>query len=648
MYLNLVMMPEKPQNFWQELKRRKVIRVVIGYGAASYVILELISIIAEPLGLPQWTINFVLVILCIGFIISAVVSWLYDFTPGGIQKTKPAKVEKEKELVSKSAKRKLKVSDMVIAVLLIAVIVLVYPKIFKPDKLQELSSKDEVTIAVMPFQNMTGDTIWNIWQEGIQNELISSLTNTEELKVRQTETINNFLRGKDPVNYASLTPSMARDISQKLDANIFIYGTIKQAGENIRLNARLVDSKTDEIFRSFEIDGEAREDMIFPIIDSLKRKVRDFLIINKLVSGLSAGSPQFYYGISNSPEACRYNLFGGRAFIELDFPAARNWYLQALEADSNFIPPAIFIAVSYLNQELYEEAKKWCLQIYSKRDLMPVRLKIITDWLYAACFETPEEENKYLKQILAIDDQSPVERYLLGQNYLILEQYDKAIREYERIFELYDKRGSKPPWFFHYANLGEAYHKREKYRKEKKLYRKAQKDFPGNYFLLYRQAILALSTGKTKAANEYIDGYISALEERSYSEAAITSDLGDIYLEAGMLQKAEEKYRKALSLHPESATRMNNLAYMLIDNDINIEEGLELVERALSVDPDNFHYLDCKGWGLYKQGKFTEAQDILQSSWDLRMQNVGYNHEAFLHLEAAKKAVKNNQSGSTN
>jgi hypothetical protein len=43
--------------------------------------------------------------------------------------------------------------------------------------------------------------------------------------------------------------------------------------------------------------------------------------------------------------------------------------------------------------------------------------------------------------------------------------------------------------------------------------------------------------------------------------------------------------------------------------------------------------------GLYKQGKYKEAKDILQKSWDLRREKAIYNHEVYLHLEAAKKAV---------
>jgi Tfp pilus assembly protein PilF len=108
------------------------------------------------------------------------------------------------------------------------------------------------------------------------------------------------------------------------------------------------------------------------------------------------------------------------------------------------------------------------------------------------------------------------------------------------------------------------------------------------------------------------------------------------------LDKAEEYYRKALSLEPENPEMLYNLAFFLIDKDRYINEGLELVGKALVLSPENYEYLDKKGWGLYKQGHFKEALDILQKSWELK---PIYDHDLFLHLEAAKKAVagqKNN------
>jgi tetratricopeptide (TPR) repeat protein len=190
-----------------------------------------------------------------------------------------------------------------------------------------------------------------------------------------------------------------------------------------------------------------------------------------------------------------------------------------------------------------------------------------------------------------------------------------------------------------------AYHKTGQYKKEKKLYEKAERDFPDNPDLIYRQAVLSLTKENIKDAREYIEKYISILKENSVTEASIAIGQAGIYSEADLLDIAEEYYRKALSLEPKSQGRMNTLAYFLIDKDRNVSEGLGLIEKIVESNPDNYNYLHIKGWGFYKQGKYNEALEILQKSWDLRRQNAIYNHEAFLHLEEAKKAVasqKNN------
>ncbi|MCD4709434.1 MAG: hypothetical protein K8R52_01195, partial [Bacteroidales bacterium] len=67
-------MPNKLSHFWQELKRRKVTRVITVYAAASFVILELVSIIVEPLKLPEWTLPMIIVLICVGFIIAVILS----------------------------------------------------------------------------------------------------------------------------------------------------------------------------------------------------------------------------------------------------------------------------------------------------------------------------------------------------------------------------------------------------------------------------------------------------------------------------------------------------------------------------------------------------------------------------------------------
>jgi len=627
--------PNKLIKFWQELKRRKVFKVTAMYAGTAFIILQLVDIIAQPLQLPAWTMTLVIVLLCIGFIITLLIAWIYDITPEGIKKTESIEVAKKRKSQTVPVKRRLKASDIIIAAMAIVIVILLYPKIFHRDKLKDIKDADgRISVAVMPFQNMTNDTIWNVWQDGIQNELITSLTNSEGLKVRQIESITGLIQSKGLTNYASITPSVASTLSQKLGANIFIYGSIKQAGNIIRVNAQLIDSKTQDGLKSFQIDGETGN--ILQVTDSLSRLLQNFLIMSKLKKDVFFDLQD--YTSTNSTEAYRYFTYGQKAFLKRDYPTARNWLLQALAIDSNFYSAMLLLPVAYAAQELYDQANNQSLRAYRKRDQMPVQQKIFANWLYAAAFETHYERIKYLKQLLEFDDQVPLLHFQLGNDYSELYQYDNAIIEFEKAIEIYKKWDSKPMWVYNYVSPGIAYHKTGQYIKEEDLYKKAEKDFPEEYVLIQRQAMLSLTKGDMTSANRYVEKYVSNRKSNSWSEASISTGLAGIYSEAGILGKAEEYYRNALSLEPQRPNRLNNLAWFLIDNDRNINEGLELVDKALGFSPDDYNYLHTKGWGLYKQGKYKDALEILQKSWDLK---PVYDHGIYLNLETAKKAVAN-------
>jgi tetratricopeptide (TPR) repeat protein len=576
-----------------------------------------------------------------------------DIIPG--MKTEPRQVVKEKdhpkelfiqvmeeesridvEKTTKIGRGRIFIPLVIVAFLIVAGII-AYPKIFKQDSLEKLRSKKEISIAVMPFQNMTNDTIWKVWQSGIQDILITSLSNSEVFKVNQTELTNYIIQSRGLTNYASITPSIAREISQKLEADIFILGSIKEAGSTIRLNAQLIDSKTGEIFKSFEIDAPANENIILQISDSLRNMVTNFLIISEL--GEDWPFARSFSSITNSPEAFRYFTYGHKSSANGDYLTASDWYLKALTVDSTFTLAAGFLSWSYYNQDLYGQAKKVCMEVYKKRNVLPLKTKIVIDWFHAIYFETPYEEIKYMKQFIELDDHVQLAYSILGGCYNTLGQFENAIPEFEKCLEICEKWWSQPLSVHVYTNLGYAYHKTGQFKKEKKLYEEAERDFPDDYSLLSMQATLALSEGKTKKADEYIGKYLAFRKEMSTSEATIASSLGAIYQDAGIMAKAEEYYRQALSLEPDNPNGYDYLAYFLLDNDRNIKEGLQLVDAALISDPEDFKFLHTKGWGLYKQGKYKEALEILQKSWDLRRKNAIYDHSAFLHLEAAKKAV---------
>ena len=538
----------------------------------------------------------------------------------------------------KPVRKKLLIGAGILAILIFAAI-LTLAGLLKNKSLERLKSKDgKIPITVMPFRNMTNDTTWNVWQDGIQNILITNLSNSEDLKVRQFSTITDFLQNEGVTNYASLTPSVAGSISKKLETNVLIMGSLKKSGGTIRVNSQLIDAKTGEAFKSFQIDGTS--DSLLPVIDSLSSMVQEFLLISVMKKELKLNVQNFEkeYVVTTSPEAFRYFMLGSKAFSKNDMPTARDWYLKAVGIDSNFATVYNWLCYTYLNQGMYEQGKKWCLKLYRMRDHVTRFQKIVINQCYAHCFETPAEELKYLKQQKEMDDLSGA-CSMLGIIYSSIGQYDKAIPEFEKDLGDQIKLYSKPWWPYDYFWLARAHIRTSQYKKGKNLLKDSEKYFPNDPGLTSQKAIISLAVNDTIEANRYINKYISLCKDRSDSEASIAEDLAWIYSEASVTDKTDKYYRQALLLTPEIPYRMNNLARFLINKDRNVNEGLELINKALTLRPDNYEFLDTKGWGLYKQEKYKEALDILQKSWDLRRQKALYDHEAFLHLEAARKAV---------
>jgi tetratricopeptide (TPR) repeat protein len=530
-------------------------------------------------------------------------------------------------------KNKLLIGTGILAILIIAVL-FVWQGLIRRNNLDTLISKDgKIPIAIMPFQNITNDTTWNVWQDGIQSILITSLSNSKELKVRQVGTITSILKSKGLTDYASLTPTVTGLISKKLETNVNITGSIKQSGSIIRVNAQLVDTKTGEAFKSFQIDGTA--DNILSVIDSLSRMVHDFLLISVLHKEIP--NSEHYPLPTTSPEAYKCCIYGGKAFAKLDYTTAIDMFMQALKIDSTLYGLFVGITAAYGNQGLYEQAKEWCLKGYMKLDKMDdMGDKLSTNYIYTFYFKTPNESIRYAKELIDLDDQDPGNYYTLGDTYWTMHQYDKAIPEFEKALEIYKKWDSKPGWTANYTELGDAYHGTGQYKKEKKLYKKAERDFPDDWLLVWNQAILALTEKDTVGANRYIEKLISLRKDLSDSEADKANYLAFIYNNGGFTDKAEEYFRKALSLEPEKWGRMNNLAYFLIDKDRNINEGLELIERALKLVPNRYNLFHWKGWGLYKQGKYKEALELLEKADSLK---PAYNYRLYIDLEAAKKAI---------
>ena len=522
-----------------------------------------------------------------------------------------------------------------IFVVLILASVFAGPFIFKWIRLKKLRSEDgKISVAVMPFNNLTTDPLLDIWQPGLQNLLITSLSNSEGLSVRQFETMDKILGGPQDPYSASVTPSFASNIALKLKANTVITGNILRSGERILVTANLMDSRTEEIYKSYNITCRKEDDFFFKT-DSLSKLIINFLEIR--------GIKQKYRQLelknifTSSAEAFKYYINGRLLHGKLEYGSAAGQYLKSLQIDTGFVAPMLMLSYVYGDEGKSEESKKWVYKAYGRIDRMPLEIQLQILEVKTAVDKEPKELIKYTRQYLEINPYSTRGYYTIGWASYNTDKWQDAIDAFEKGIELQKSFGRGKLWIWQYVLLGNAYHKTGQHDKEMKAYEDGLILWPGQeQMITFWQAVCAISQGDTTKANDYLKKIRAIGQRENWPEPEILNWLAEIHYEANLPAKAEELYRRALMLDRRNIEIKVRLAHLLIKNDINVDEGVDLLKSSLMVSPDNGDLLFVYGSGLLKQGHHVQALEYLNRSWQLKPY---YDHEHYLCLQEAKKAV---------
>jgi TolB-like protein len=225
--------PNKLSQFWQELKRRKVVRVISVYAAAAFVILELTDIVAPSLGLPAWTLNFIIILLCAGFIISVILAWIYDIHPeGGIVKTESVQEAKAEDITKSS--NGWKMASYISFVVIIALLAL---NLFTSRERIRIDESLEKSIAVLPFMNLIGDPDQEYICVGLTDEIISHLFKVSSFD--EVRSLTSVLPYKD-------SEKSATEIAEALHVNYILEGSYKRIGAQLRVTAQLIEPGSDK------------------------------------------------------------------------------------------------------------------------------------------------------------------------------------------------------------------------------------------------------------------------------------------------------------------------------------------------------------------------------------------------------------------
>ena len=247
------------ERFWKELKRRKVIRITTVYAAAAFIILQLTDIIAQPLQLPSWTLPFVIVLLCIGFIIAVLLTWIYDITPEGVQMTKPVDDVKSNEKVKPIASNGWKIATYASGVIIVALITFNF---INNRNLNTDASKLEKSIAVLPFRNDSPVDSNKYFANGMMEDILNHLVKINDLNVKSRS---------DTEPYRETTKSL-KEIGKELGVANILEGSVRKQGNRFKISIQLILAESGFNLWSDTFDGEYSEG-IFKIQSNIAQKV---------------------------------------------------------------------------------------------------------------------------------------------------------------------------------------------------------------------------------------------------------------------------------------------------------------------------------------------------------------------------------------
>lgn len=242
--------PNKISQFWKELKRRRVVHVTIVYTTAAIVIIDLANNVTTPLRLPEWTPTLIILILAIGFPLAIIFSWIFDVTPEGIEKTKPAGEGKESN--SQSGTNGWKIASFISIAVIIGLVLF---NLLGRDGADRIEEAGEKSIAILPVRNINEDPAQDPMCTGLTIEIINQLYKIKSFdKVVPPQTV---LQYRD-------SEKSARQIAEELGVNFILDLSYMKVGAEFKVTTILVEPAEEKPLWQDDYRQEYREIISMP------------------------------------------------------------------------------------------------------------------------------------------------------------------------------------------------------------------------------------------------------------------------------------------------------------------------------------------------------------------------------------------------
>jgi adenylate cyclase len=306
-------------SWFQELKRRRVFRALIAYGLVAFAVLQVIEPVMHGLGLPEWVLSATVMGLGIGFAVTLVLAWVFDWKGGRIERTGPA--PRGRLLLGLVA------AGFAIGAPLVA---WSFWKGHRP-----AAPSASPSIAVLPFADLSPAKDQDWMCDGIAEEIIDALCTVTGLRVASRSSSFQF-KGK-----TAEVQAMAR----ALGVSTLLEGSVRKIDARLRVSARLVSSVGYELW-SDRFDRRLQD--AFAIQEEIARAVVSALRLR--MSPDEAGRLR-RVGTGN-PQAYEMYLRGRQYFRALGTESvelARQMFKRAIAIDPSFAQPQAGLADADIN-----------------------------------------------------------------------------------------------------------------------------------------------------------------------------------------------------------------------------------------------------------------------------------------------------------
>jgi adenylate cyclase len=377
------------------------------------------------LNLPDWTTTLIILLVALGFIVAVLLAWAFDIGPQGIERTLPRE-EQAPEPASPPA-------------------VTADPA---PVSRPEASEDSRRAIAVLPFVNMSGDSENEYFSDGIAEEILNLLVKLPKLRVASRT--SSFVFKGNTVNIP--------EVGAKLNVGTVLEGSVRRAGDRVRITAQLIDVNSDSHLWSETYDRELKD--VFAIQDDIARSIVAALEVTLTPRERRALS----YVATEDTKAYDYYLRGRKLFYEFtrrQFHNAIRMFNKAIEQDPNFALAYAGVADAY--SLLYQWADSNEENIGKANEASIKAITLDPDSAEAnaargtalAINQKHEEAERYFENAILLNPQLFEPYYFYGRDCLSQGKFEKAARLFSEASRINPDDWQAPSFLaMAYAELG--------------------------------------------------------------------------------------------------------------------------------------------------------------------------------------------------